>query len=599
MKRFRRWQRILILSLLSFSVFAPILLVSQRLKTITSIDQNGFSEDLASMKYRTDDLRLNAIEQEAAEELKGPKLIVLKEKDFSSVVSHTSKNHDSKQSRDTQNASKFLEAKDSDTNDKGKDRHQIQHNIMRMNAREKALFDQETGRHDQPLHSQSRRVTYEKVKQMRDQLIRAQAYLSFAPPGSDSHLVKELRTRIKEVERAAGEASKDSDLSRRALQKMRSMEVSLAKASHVFPDCSAMATKLRAMAYNAEEQIRAQKNQESYLVQLAGRTTPKGLHCLSMRLTAEYFSLQPEERQFPNQQKLHDPDLYHYAVFSDKILACAVVVNSTIASAKEPEKIVFHVVTDTLNLPAISMWFLLNPPGKATVHIQSIENFHRLSTKYNSTFKEQKSYDPRYTSALNHFRFYLPDIFPALNKIVFFDHDVVVQRDLTGLWSLDMKGKVNAAVETCVESEASFHPMRMYMNFSDPFLAKRFNANVCTWAFGMNLFDLQEWRRQNLTALYRNYLQLGLKRPLWKAGSLPLGWITFYNRTLALEKRWHVLGLGYNSGLGQGDIENAAVIHYDGVMKPWLEIGIAKYKGYWSKHVHYDHPYLQQCNIHE
>ena len=175
---------------------------------------------------------------------------------------------------------------------------------------------------------------------------------------------------------------------------------------------------------------------------------------------------------------------------------------------QEPEKIVFHVVTDSLNLPAISMWFLLNPPGKATIHIQSIENFDWLSTKYNSSLKEQKSYDPRYTSSLNHLRFYLPEIFPALNKIVLFDHDVVVQRDLTGLWSVDMKGKVIAAVETCLESEASFRSMRMFINFADPFLAKRFNANVCTWAFGMNLFDLQEWRRRNLTKLYRNYLQL-------------------------------------------------------------------------------------------
>jgi alpha-1,4-galacturonosyltransferase len=118
-----------------------------------------------------------------------------------------------------------------------------------------------------------------------------------------------------------------------ALQKKRSLEVTLSKASRVFPDCSAMALKLRAMTYNAEEQVRAQKNQATYLVQLSGRTTPKGLHCLSMRLTAEYFALSPEERQLPNQQRVHDADLYHYAVFSDNVLACAVVVNSTVSSA--------------------------------------------------------------------------------------------------------------------------------------------------------------------------------------------------------------------------------------------------------------------------
>lgn len=68
---------------------------------------------------------------------------------------------------------------------------------------------------DRNLRTQSQRVTDEKIKEMKDQLIRAKAYLNFAPPGSNSHLVKELRLRIKEVERAVGEHTKDSDLPRR------------------------------------------------------------------------------------------------------------------------------------------------------------------------------------------------------------------------------------------------------------------------------------------------------------------------------------------------------------------------------------------------
>lgn len=114
---------------------------------------------------------------------------------------------------------------------------------------------------------------------------------------------------------------------------MRYMAASLSKASRVFPDCAAMITKLRAMTVNAEELVQSQKNQATRLIHLTARTTPKGLHCLSMRLTAEYFALQPEERQFPNQKRLQDTELYHYAVFSDNVLACAVVVNSTISTA--------------------------------------------------------------------------------------------------------------------------------------------------------------------------------------------------------------------------------------------------------------------------
>lgn len=154
------------------------------------------------------------------------------------------------------------------------------------------------------------------------------------------------------------------------------------------------------------------------------------------------------------------------------------------------------------------MWFLLNPPGKATIHIQSIDNIKWLSSKYDANLQKQESLDPRYTSALNHLRFYLPEIFPLLNKIVFLDHDVVVQRDLSALWKINMKGKVNGAVQTCKQGEPSFRRMDMFINFTDPMMAKRFDAETCTWAFGMNLFDLKAWRQRNLTAVYHKYLQL-------------------------------------------------------------------------------------------
>ncbi|KAL5080928.1 hypothetical protein RYX36_009349 [Vicia faba] len=397
------------------------------------------------------------------------------------------------------------------------------------------------------------------------------------------------------MERAVGEATKDSDLSRSALQKMRRMEGSLSKANRAFPDCTAMAAKLRAMNDNAEEQVRSHQHEVTHLVYLAARTTPKGFHCLSMQLTADYFSLRPDDRKLPNENKIHDPELYHYVVFSDNVLACGVVVNSTVSNSKEQEKLVFHIVTNSLNFPSISMWFLLNPPGKAAVHIQNIDNFDWLS-KYN-TFKKQNASDPRYTSELNYLRFYLADIFPTLNKILLFDHDVVVQQDLSTLWNINMNEKVIAGVGTCQEGETSFRRMDMFINFSNPYIAKRFDVDACTWAFGMNLFDLQQWRRHNLTGVYHNYLQKGSNMRLFSTGSLPIGWLTFYNKIMVLDRRWHILGLGYDSDIDTNKIEQAAVIHFDGIRKSWMDIGLARYKSYWSKFINFDLPLLQRCNI--
>jgi alpha-1,4-galacturonosyltransferase len=115
----------------------------------------------------------------------------------------------------------------------------------------------------------------------------------------------------------------------------------------------------------------------------------------------------------------------------------------------------------------------------------------------------------------------------------------------------------------------------------------------------MYLDDAFHMTLTNVVALSRvaAFLLQNEDRTLWKLGTLPPGLITFYNLTYALPKRWHVLGLGYNAGVLQKEIEKAAVIHYNGNMKPWLEIGMSRYKPYWKKYVKYDHSFLQQCNI--
>ncbi|KAG8389263.1 hypothetical protein BUALT_Bualt02G0210800 [Buddleja alternifolia] len=593
MKAFVKCSRILILSLLCVSVFVPIFLLSYRLKHINSDGSKQFVEDLSIIKHRTEAQTLRAIQQEEIEGLKEPPLVVYKDDTSFSAVSFSAR-------EDTRLGEVGALADDADLSEDNATRYDTHEGDDKRQQEDKLPGEEspvDTVQQDRDVRT-TRRILDEKVKEMKDQVIRAKAYLTFTPSNSSSHFVKELKLRIKEVERALSQTTRDSRISRRTVQKMKAMQSTLSKAHRIYPDCAAMVKKLRAMTYNAEEQVRSHRSQEIFLKELGGRTIPKGLHCLSMRLTAEYFALEPEQRELPYKHKLQDPHLHHFAIFSDNILACSVVVNSTLSTATEPDRVVFHIVTNFLNLPAMSMWFLLNTPGKATVHVESIDNFHWLSAKYNVTLQKEGSVDPRYNSELNHLRFYLPDVFPNLSKIVLLDHDVVVQRDLSRLWSINMKGKVNGAVETCKEGEPSFRRMDMLVNFTDPIITNKFDAKACTWAFGMNIFDLQEWRRRNLTGVYHKYLHLGNKRPLWLAGSLPIGWVTFYKHTIPLDKKWHVLGLGYDSGVKQEDIDQASVVHFDGILKPWLDIGLDKYKHLWKKHVKYEHPYLQQCNIH-
>ena len=112
------------------------------------------------------------------------------------------------------------------------------------------------------------------------------------------------------------------------------MEQTLAKGKQITIDCSAAIKKLNAVLRSTKEQLRVHGRQIVFLTQLAAKTIPKGLHCLPLQLTAEYYSLHASQQEFPCQEKLEDPALYHYALFSDNVLAAAVVVNSTVFNAK-------------------------------------------------------------------------------------------------------------------------------------------------------------------------------------------------------------------------------------------------------------------------
>ncbi|XP_066308733.1 polygalacturonate 4-alpha-galacturonosyltransferase-like [Miscanthus floridulus] len=230
------------------------------------------------------------------------------------------------------------------------------------------------------------------------------------------------------------------------------------------------------MLQSADEQVRSLKKQSTFLSQLAAKTIPNGIHCLSMRLTIDYYLLPPEKRKFPNSENSENPDLYHYALFSDNVLAASVVVNSTIMNAKEPEKHVFHLVTDKLNFGAMNMWFLLNPPGDATIHVENVDDFKWLNSSYCPVLRQLES--------------------AAMREYYF---KSVVQRDLTGLCEVDLNGNVNGAVETC---GASFHRFDKYLNFSNPNISQNFDPNACGWAYGMNMFDLEEWKKKDITGIY-------------------------------------------------------------------------------------------------
>ncbi|MED6170597.1 hypothetical protein PIB30_032504 [Stylosanthes scabra] len=275
--------------------------------------------------------------------------------------------------------------------------------------------------------------------------------------------------------------------------------------------------------------------QSAYLYKLNVQTTPKSLHCLALKLTVDYFKSSPEERD--DKEKFMDSSLHHYVIFSTNVLAASIVINSTTAHSKESWKQVFHVVTDGQNYYAMKLWFLRNN---------------------------------------------------NLKKVMVLDDDVVIQQDLSSLWNQDMGEKVNGAVQFC---SVRLGQLKSYLGQKD------YNKDSCAWMSGLNIIDLEKWRELDLTQTYKRLIkELSTQEESTNSIAWRASLLTFDNEIYPL-KDWVLSGLGHDYAIDTNSIKTAPVLHYNGKMKPWLDLGIPNYKSYWKMYINKENQFLSECNV--
>ncbi|XP_028763846.1 probable galacturonosyltransferase 7 [Neltuma alba] len=443
------------------------------------------------------------------------------------------------------------------------------------------------------------------IKKLKDQLFVARAYYpSIAKLPAQDKLSRELRQNIQELERVLSESTTDADLPPQIEKKLQRVEVTIARAKSFPVDCNNVDKKLRQIFDLTEDEADFHMKQSAFLYKLTVQTMPKSLHCLSLKLTVEYFKTTRDKEA--DAEKFVDSSLHHYVIFSKNVLAASVVINSTVTHAKVFGIRFFHVLTDGQNFYAMKQWFLRNKYMEAAVQVLNVENLDldnprketsedvslpeefrvSIQSTKNSSISQTRT---EYISIFSHSHYLLPDIFSELKKIVVLDDDVVVQKDLSALWTLSMGGKVNGAVPFC---SVKLGQLKSYLG------EKGFNQNSCAWMSGLNVIDLVRWRELGLTQTYRRLMKElssregSMEAIVWRASLL-----SFEAKVYPLDGSWVLSGLGHDYMLDTQDIKRAAVLHYNGNMKPWLDMGIPKYRSYWKKFLNIEDQFLSECNV--
>ncbi|XP_072985913.1 probable galacturonosyltransferase 7 isoform X2 [Typha latifolia] len=446
------------------------------------------------------------------------------------------------------------------------------------------------------------------VKRLKDQVFVARAYYpSIAKLAGQEMLSRELKQSIQEHERVLSEAVVDADLPPLIGEKIKRMDLVTARSKSCTVDCNNVDKKLRQILDLSEDEAHFHMKQSAFLYHLGVQTMPKSLHCLSMRLTVEYFKSQPFALEHSHAFKFDNPKYRHYIIFSRNILAASVVINSTVMNSEVTGNIVFHLLTDEQNYYAMKLWFERNSYKEAAIRVMNYEelmlkNFHNIGLRHLYVSEEFRisirnidlpatKMRIEYLSIFSHSHFLLPEIFKKLRRVVILDDDVVVQNDLSTLWNLDLGEKVNGAVKFC---GVKLDQLRMYLgkNFYD--------AKSCAWMSGLNIVNFEKWREHNITGKYLKLLQQFkiTGEASLRESALPISLLLFQNLIYPLDDRWTLSGLGYNYEIREDAMKGALSLHYNGNMKPWLELGIPEYKKYWKKFLTREERFMDDCNVH-
>ena len=249
-----------------------------------------------------------------------------------------------------------------------------------------------------------------------------------------------------------------------------------------------------------------------------------------------------------------------------------VLITSLFENKTSLNNVTYHIIHNDLNEDDM-------------VNLVQIENKYHANIVFHNVGSMLCKYEGvvRYghVSQAGLYRLSIPQILPQLEKVLYFDSDIIINGDITDLWSIDISRYIVAAVEDAV-------PFTRHKALMMPINAKYFNSGVL-------YLNLHAWRSDNVTD---KVLQFMIDYPERRVYNDQDGLnAVLYNKWLPLAPKYnqqsvlHYLPckrLVYSKTECAEALKHPVIIHYTGVIKnskPWHYIDIHPLKKEYYKYL--------------
>ena len=185
--------------------------------------------------------------------------------------------------------------------------------------------------------------------------------------------------------------------------------------------------------------------------------------------------------------------------------------------------------------------------------------------------------ESRLENPLNYARFFLADVMPSIDKVLYLDTDILVLSDVSSMYDEYLVHGDKAVAAASREQKLS-----SFVNLDEPILqGVNIPANTSAFNAGVLLIRLDHWRRRNLTECVLFWMHENKRTPIFKLGSQPPLLLCTGNNYERMDPMWNVAGAGYKA-IDKHILSRAKLIHWTGAKKGNEES--AFHHDIWSQH---------------